>query len=181
MSPHAHRPRHAHRRNRRSRVLRALLPVLVIVGALVGATTAAAGISGYLHKADPDNPTAIRGCVIRFDQLSDSRKSVVPRIHANDSHACVGVTSVAVDWSAGSSYGDLVINNSGGSNNVITTFAEEDETLAKMDIQCGPSGGGTTTRIRCYRDGVKIPAQSLAMYGPNVNLWVGWTMWMDES
>lgn len=148
----------------------ALLLTVTVAG------TAAARITDYLFDESTSNPTAVRGCVIRFDTLSASGASVAPRIHANESHTCVGVSSISLDWTSG----DLIINNTGGSNNVVSVFAEEDETMAQRDIQCGPSGGGTQTRIRCYRDGVKIPAYSLDMYGPNVNLWVGWVMWMDE-
>lgn len=170
-----HRPRH--RLGLFARIVTAGLALLVVVTA---GGTAAARLTDYMSPADPGNPTALRGCVIRFDTLSPSGGTVVPRIHANESHACVGVTSLAVDWSP-ASYGDLIIHNTAGPNMVVSVFAEEDETLAQRDIQCGPSGGGTTTRIRCYRDGVKVPAQSLEMYGPNVNLWLGWVAWMEES
>ncbi|TDE02814.1 hypothetical protein [Jiangella asiatica] len=174
------RPRHARRSARRPRGLRFLIPLLALAVAFVGGVATATAGGGYLREADVDNPIASRGCVIRFDTLSRSGASVVPRIHANETHACVGVTSLSVDWSSGSSRGDLILNNTGGPGAVVSVTVEEDESLAARDIQCGPSGGGTTTRIRCYRDGVKIPAYSLEMYGKNVNLWVGWDMWMGE-
>jgi hypothetical protein len=180
MSAHRRRPAGRHARRHRSpfrgpttRVAALGLAALIVIA---GGGTAAARLTDYMFDEDTSNPTAARGCVVRFDTLTPSGASVAPRIHANESHTCVGVSSVSLDWSNG----DLIINNTGGSNNVVSVFAEEDETLAQRDIQCGPSGGGTTTRIRCYRDGVKIPAYSLEMYGPNVNLWVGWTMWMDQ-
>lgn len=154
----------------------AALALFVIIAA---GGTAAARLSDYLFPASVDNPIADRGCVIRFDTLSESGKSVVPRIHANETHSCVGVTSVSVDWSDSSTFGDMMLNNTGGPGIVVSVYAEEDESLVQRDIQCGPSGGGQQTRIRCYRDGVKVPVQSLDMYGPNVNLWVGWTMWME--
>lgn len=128
---------------------------------------------GYLRPADVDNPILLRGCVIRFDELSSTGKSVRPRILANSSHICVGITSVTVDWDRG----DLVLADSRTNKPVVVAFAEEDETLSAKDIQCGPSGGTTNTRISCYREGKRVPVYSLQMYHRYANLWVGIQNW----
>lgn len=138
------------------------------------------GDPAYSSPAHPDNPTAMRGCVIRFDTLSETGNSQIPRIHANESHQCVGVSSVYADWS--DAYrGDLVLKGI-DTNRVVSISVTPDETMVALGIDCGPSGGGTTTRIRCYdRDGTKVPAYSLDLYGPTTNLWITWVMWMPEA
>ena len=139
------------------------------------------GDPAYSSPAHPDNPTAMRGCVIRFDTLSDTGNSVIPRIHANESHQCVGVSSIYADWSDTSTRGDLVIKGT-DTNRVVSIMVSPDETMVQRGISCGASGGGTTTRVRCYdRDGVKVPSYSLELYGPNTNLWMSWTVWMPEA
>lgn len=147
---------------------------LIVAGAFVATSLS------YIHPESPDNPVAVRGCVIRFDELSATGKSVVPRIHANESHYCVGVTSVSADWSDDWTKGDLRIYNDGSADPIVSLVIDEDESFSQRGITCGGSGGGSLTRIRCYdRDGVKVPAYSLDLYGANMNLWVTWIMW-DE-
>lgn len=146
-----------------------------------GNRRAVSGDPAYSSPAHPDNPTAMRGCVIRFDTLSESGNSQIPRIHANESHQCVGVSSVYADWSDTSTRGDLVLKGI-DTNRVVSISVTPDETMVALGIDCGPSGGGYTTRIRCYdRNGVKVPAYSLELYGPNTNLWITWVMWMPEA
>lgn len=158
----------------------ALLLLAVVALQLQRPQAAAAGQAlaraqqDYLRPAQLGNPIVLRGCVIRFDQLSSTGKSVRPRILANSSHICVGVTSIRVDWDHG---GDLILENADTDEPVIVAFAEEDETLVSRDISCGPSGGHQSTRIACYRDGTHIPAHSLQMYHRYANLWVGIQNW----
>lgn len=139
--------------------------------ALLAMFTGTAAAAGYLYAASADNPIAFRGCVVRFDKLSSSGKSVVPHIHANEGHYCVGFTRVEVDWESG----NLVMIGSAGP--VVVAFADEDETFSRRGIMCGPSGGLSRTDISCYRDGRKIPAYSTQLYGRFANLWIGAANW----
>ncbi|MGH3647618.1 MAG: hypothetical protein ACRDTM_10660 [Micromonosporaceae bacterium] len=128
----------------------------------------------YMRPADPDNPIAVRGCVIRFDTLSDSGASVVPRIHANSAHMCVGVTSVRADWNDGA----LVLNDSNSKGSIVSMSVSPDETLTRKGIRCGGSGGGKVSRVYCYdQSGNFVPAHSKKLYGSLSNLWVTWHMW----
>ncbi|MGH3734812.1 MAG: hypothetical protein ACRDT6_04195 [Micromonosporaceae bacterium] len=149
----------------------------LVVG-LVGVVAFGGGVAfaeDYLRPADPANPISIRGCVIRFDTLSSTGKSVVPRIHANSTHMCVGVTSVKADWAGN---GDLIVTNTGGPGVVVSLAVSPDETLVRKGISCGGSGGTYTTTVICYdRAGNHVPAYSLKMYGSTSNLWLNWTMW----
>jgi len=140
-------------------------------GVTPASSPAAFDTGGYTSPASVGNPIALGGCVVRFDTLSPSGKSVVPRIHANSAHQCVGITSVAADWSDGWSRGDLIVTADGG-NDVVTFLVGSDESFARRGIMCGPSGGGAVTHISCYRGGVKVPAYSLQLYGPGMNLWL---------
>jgi hypothetical protein len=130
--------------------------------------------SDYMSPGEPvsDNMT-LGGCVVRFDTLSSTGRSVVPRIHANSAHHCVGVESVRVDWSNG----DLIVDYTNNGTAVITTLIGSDESFTARDIFCGASGGLALERISCYRQGAKIPAWSKALYGPAMNLWLISVWW----
>lgn len=158
---------------------RLLLAAVLTVATVLGVVALAIGQS-FMFPTDQANPTAMRGCVIRFDTLSATGNSVVPRIHDNASHYCVGVASVKADWSSGSGAGNLVITHT-ESLPVVSIAISPDETLTERGISCGASGGLGETRIACYdRAGAYVPAHSKAkLYGPYANLWITWTMW-DE-
>lgn len=159
---------------------RMLLVVLVVAGVLGLAAAATAAGRSFVFPADPANPVEVRGCVIRFDTLSPSGNSVMPRIHANASHYCVGVTSVKADWSSGSGRGNLVIQH-GESPPIVGLSVSGDEWFAEQGIVCGASGGAGVTRIACYdRDGTYVPAFSKRLYDPYANLWISWFMWDAE-
>src|SRR5690606_1606707 len=125
--------------------------------------SATADDDAYYRKPSIDNPMQLAGCVIRFDQLSPSGRSVVPRTHANVSHYNVGCPNVRVDDSDDGTgkVGDLIIYQS-GTNRVVTAGVFVDETLAARDIYCGISGGGTSSRIRCFQDGKFVPVTDKA-------------------
>jgi hypothetical protein len=151
-----------------------------LAAALVGVTialgfggVAGAGVTGYMTGSEPiSGNTAIGGCVIRFDTLSSSGKSVIPHIYTNAAHHCVGITSVHADWANG----DLVVASD--QSVVSTILVGADESFAKKGLFVGPSGGGATTRIRIYDvTHHKIPAYSLKLYGPGMNLWIIAVWW----
>lgn len=139
-----------------------------------GATAppAAAATHSTPSTTTPSAQITIRGCVIRFDRRTASG-ATEPRIHANETHRCVGVTRVDADRNTG----ELVIK-SDIHEPIITISVSPDETLVQRGISCGASGGLGVTRISCYdRDGKQVAADSRAIYGPSANLWVGWTSW----
>ncbi|MGH3714446.1 MAG: hypothetical protein ACRDT4_13435 [Micromonosporaceae bacterium] len=149
--------------------------IVLAVVATLGFGGGVAFSDTYLRPTDPSNPISMRGCVIRFDTLSSTGNSVVPRIHANSTHMCVGVTKVAVNWSGDN---ELVITNDTAPQAVVSVSVSPDETLTRKGISCGASGGTSVTRIYCYdRAGTFVPASSLKMYSSLSNLWVSWTMW----
>jgi len=154
-------------------IRKALSVLLLAVAFLAGGMLGPLAVQAVTAPENVNNPIAMRGCVIRFDTLSPTGKSVVPRIYENTAHACVGVTSVSVDWSNG----DLVVRGN-GSNTVVSVVVSPDETLTAKGISAGASGGGNCTRVRFYdRDGHRVPAYSLDLYSPAANLWMMWAMW----
>jgi hypothetical protein len=158
---------------------RILIPALIALGltfAGLASPALAQTPNDYISpgEAVSDNMT-MGGCVIRFDTLSSTGRSVVPRIHANTAHHCVGVESVRVDWSNG----DLIVDYTNNGTAVVTTLVGSDESFTARDIFCGASGGLAYERISCYREGVKVPAWSKALYGPAMNLWLISIWWRE--
>lgn len=148
------------------------------IALLIGMTLGGAAVAvadNYLRDADHKNKIAIRGCVIRFDER-DEAGLTVPRIHANPSHYCVGVTSLAVN----PDNGDLEVR-SNTKGPIVSLAVSPDETLAARGISCGGSGGGGITRIRCFdRDGNRLRADGEELYGTYSNLWLTWFTWQDK-
>lgn len=142
--------------------------VLLMLAVLV----AVARADGYLFPPSVDNPVADRGCVIRFDEKTTSGNTR-PRIHANSTHYCIGVTNVYAEYPTG----DLIIEMD-PVGPIVSINVTEDETLTARGIACGPSGGAVTVRIRCYdRSGTKVKAYSSKMYGRYSNLWFATQSW----
>lgn len=155
------------------RTIRRLIIVVAAVFALITAGAVGAAAQSFFRDAHWKNKVAIRGCVVRFDER-DADGKTVPRIHANEAHYCVGVTHLAIEE------GDLVAySNTEGP--IVSLAVSPDESLAKLGITCGGSGGGHRTAIRCYdREGVKIDADSPQMYGTYNNLWLTWFTWQGR-
>lgn len=154
---------------------------VALAAALVGAgTTYAATAASYEHAPSTANPMQLAGCVVRFDTLSDTGATVVPRVHQNSAHINVGCPQIQVDWSDDGvgKVGDLIVKVPGGESNVVTMLVDEDETLSGRQIQCGMSGGGTETRVRCFKNGQFIPIYAKNhFYSSTSNLWLFWVRW----
>ena len=150
--------------------------IALAVGAaltLGGAVGAAA--ENFRRDASHDNKIAIRGCAIRFDER-DAHKKTVPRIHANQAHYCVGVSSVSADAKTG----ELVVRSE-TEGPIVSLAVSPDETLTERGISCGASGGGHVTRVRCFdRDGTRLRADGPELFGKYSNLWLNWTTWQDR-
>lgn len=153
--------------------LRTLAAVSIgaITSGLVGAGAAVAVIDPQ-PGARVNNPILTRGCVIRFDEKTSSG-ATKPTRHMNSSHYCVGINrepQVEAD-------GDLVLHMDGGEP-IVSIMVSPDESLTKLGIDCGASGGTGQTTIRCYdRTGRFVRADSPQMFGALNNLWIGWTSW----
>lgn len=157
----------------------------IIIGCLIGAVMWLAIIFGgaqvlgatirpALTPASASNPIVARGCVIRYDTLNGAGTAVVPRIHEDAGHICVGVTSIGLEAN-----GDLRIDNVGGPWKIVTAVVTVDESLAALGLICGVSGGGTVSIVRCYdRTGVRVRADSLVMYGAGRNIWFHALNWI---
>ncbi|MGD7788539.1 hypothetical protein ACQCX2_09470 [Propionibacteriaceae bacterium Y1700] len=137
----------------------------ITLGGVVGAAA-----ENYMRPADSENPIAVAGCVIRFDEREGTK--TIPRIHANQSHMCVGVTDVEVNED-----GDLVVN-SDKQGAIVSLVVSPDETMSKMGLSCGGSGGIGHTTVRCYdRTGKHVRADGPDIYNPWGNLWLSWFIW----
>lgn len=99
-----------------------------------------------------------------------------PYIHENDSHANVGIASVGM-----SSSGDLTVTapRPAGAQ-IIAATAAGDETLARLGIMCGVSGGVSQSNVLCYRDGSKIRANA-SIYGNFGNIWYTQVMFVPDG
>jgi hypothetical protein len=111
----------------------------------------------------------ILGAVIRMG-------SPMPYIHENTAHGAVGVESVSVNKS-----GDLVVlSNRPKGAQIVYASADEDETLSRLGIQCGVSGGVDTSTVKCYRSGKHIGAKN-SMYGSTGNIWFVQIMFVPDG
>ena len=85
-------------------------------------------------------------------------------IHTNDTHAAVNIEGMSIDAD-----GDLVVRVS-GARKIVACIAEEDETISRLGIQVGCSGGQPTAILQFWKDGDKVRADS-SILGSNSNIW----------
>jgi hypothetical protein len=111
----------------------------------------------------------ILGAVIRMG-------SPMPYIHDTSGHNSVGITGVDVDANA-----DLVVySNRPAGASIVYASAEEDETLARLGIQCGVSGGNEISTVKCYQGDKHIGAKN-SMYGSTGNIWFVQIMFVPDG
>ena len=85
----------------------------------------------------------------------------------NATHASSGITSVTLV-----NHCDLrVYTDRASGEEVIAAIAEEDETLARLQVQAGVSGGGGYANVYLYRRGSHICANN-SIFGTNANIWL---------
>lgn len=115
-----------------------------------------------------DGDTVILGAVLRLGPDY--------AVHENSTHANVGVTGLSINW-----HGELVVNcDVPLGARVVCAMAEEDETLAELGVQCGISGGLSTSVIRFYQNGVKVRADS-PLFGPTANVWFSLILFVPNT
>ncbi|MGD7788540.1 hypothetical protein ACQCX2_09475 [Propionibacteriaceae bacterium Y1700] len=142
--------------------------ILVGLGSLVGAAAA-----DYFRQASSDNPVAIRGCSVAFDQRSG--RVAAPRLVADEQHYCVGTTSVSVD-----AEGDLILR-APSLGPIISLDVTVDETLARKGIACGASGGLGVTEVRCYdRENNHLRTDAPEVFNRHNTLWITWFTWQED-
>ena len=111
------------------------------------------------QPAIQNGQTIVRGGVIR---LGDAVYAL-----DNSTHAVVGITAVTLvnncslrlttDWQSG--------------ERIMSAIVDEDETVSRLGVQAGISGGGQYANIYLYKDGHQICAND-PIFGTVGNLWV---------
>lgn len=128
---------------------------LVTAALLVGAGGATAGTSFTRHN-DTQGTMRVSGAPIRVGTSGSY-------VHTNSTHAALNITSIKYDGL------DLVVYRATQrGDRVVACIAEEDETLSRLDIQVGCSGGGYMSRLSFYRDGKKINPKTIKSSTANV-------------
>jgi hypothetical protein len=172
----------------RRRVFGCLVVAVLINIALVwAAENAVFGRVALTSAVDAQDRLVHRGGIIRvgsqanrdeaaFDAAVIKIASTGIYLHDNSTHASVGITGLTL--SAGC---DLIIwTDDDATEEVVSIVIEEDESLARLDIESGPSGGGGKTTVPLYKNGAKVCATS-STFGSQANLWVGFTHLKDAS
>lgn len=161
----------------RRRVVRADL-VIGWVKVTPSGTTAASllkdpgydALGPYRDRTATSETTIAGGCVIRFD-------SETPRVHANSSHRCIGVSSVRL-----SSTGDLqVVSSTEQRGAVVNAQADPDETLATRGLITGVSATPSVMTVSIFdsrlrrRLDLRQPQDYARVVGSTANMWLSWT------
>lgn len=118
----------------------------------------------FTHEQKPTSSLLIGGGVIRIDPTEGVY------LHTNETHHSVGIESVFIN--AG---GDLEIKRYSGSK-VVTTSITPDETIARLGITFGLSGGGTRSVLQAYnrqgkRLNLNVPEDYAQVASPTANIW----------
>lgn len=119
----------------------------------------------FTHTEKPTSSLLIGGGVVRIDPTEGVY------LHTNETHHSVGIESVYIN-----SGGDLEIKRYSGSK-VVSTSVTPDETIARLGITFGLSGGGTRSVLHAYnRQGQRLnlnnPEHFAQVASPTANLWV---------
>lgn len=103
----------------------------------------------------------VSGCAIRFGPNG-------PYALNNSAHHNIGAQSLSVEAD-----GDLRIVQKVQAP-IVSMTAAQDETMARLGITAGASGGDEVTIIRFYRNGAFVHADDPILQTPNLNLWMTW-------
>ena len=146
------------------------IAVLVVVTAISTVATYAASVYVPTGPAQLSDKVAISYCVIRVDssKLSGFGGPSVD-IRFNDAHSCIGVTDVER-----TTEGNLRITHDAGGA-IGACIAKEDETLVRLNIQTGCSGGAGITSVVFYRAGKHVRIQDINSDLANV-----WMLWVAD-
>lgn len=117
-----------------------------------------------MRSAQQDLTTFAVGCVVRWDSSGQ------PYVLENSSHAnTAGCYDLAIEPD-----GDFVVSHIGG--DVSTIICEPDESLIRMNLECGGSGGGvkTTFRFQDVYNNQSVRGDDSRLRCTYCNVWLGW-------
>lgn len=127
----------------------------VLAMALVGAG------AGVLHD-DQGNALQFYGGTIR--------STAAGWVIVDDAaHEPLNLASVSCDAVSG----QVTVMLSSAGSQVVSSFADGDETLSRADIVAGVSAGLDRLVIRYSRAGVAVPCTSALLQGSTANTWIG--------
>ncbi|MEV7397705.1 hypothetical protein [Aeromicrobium sp. NPDC092404] len=138
---------------------RSLLAVGAAVGAItvVGATVAVSEVI-VSPAHDVQDQLIHRGGVVRLGK--------VVSLHTNPSHASVGLTATELVRGC---YLRVLFDTAPGEQ-IVSIEVDEDETLSKLGIVAGASGGNGYANVYLYRNGRPVCANNVTL-PPSANLW----------
>jgi len=163
---------------------------LLINAALVFAAVNGVGAAtSYLatHDAGVQDRITIRGGVIRFGPYSASNAACMAAtirlagtcvyVHDNGTHASVGIRSLS--WAANRC--DVVVNTDAvdQTDEIVAAIADEDETISRLGIQVGVSGGGAKATLFAYRYNGEHVCANASRFGTVSNAWLQLTYLSD--
>lgn len=165
---------------RRSRIAMFLIAGIALNALLVFAAVNHVGAaSAWLAAAGAQDQLVIRGGVIRVGHASnrDNHAYSLARVripntgiylHDNTSHASVGIRALTM-----TSRCDLVIwmDDDLATEHVVSIDIDEDETLSRLQVVAGGSGGAGKVTVPFHRLGKHLCANSRT-FGRNANIWV---------
>lgn len=135
--------------------------ILALILTLVGVTVAHSATITSEPAVVGDDNIVIRGGVIRIGSGDNLY------LHENSAHAAVGITAIRLINNC-----DLQIDlDRQADERIVAAIAEEDETISRLGVLAGISGGVDQANIYLYKNGTKICANN-SMFGTNSNLWV---------
>jgi len=145
-----------------------ILNVALVLAAVNGVGAATTLLS--THESGVQDRITVRGGVIRIG----------PRIyvHDNPTHASVGIERLG--WA--SNHCDIIVYTDAvdATDEIVAAIAEEDESISKLGIQAGVSGGGAQARIFLYTyNGTHVCAND-KRFGTVSNVWLQLTYLSDE-
>jgi hypothetical protein len=140
-----------------------LLAQVVFWAVLLASQTIGAAV--LLPAQGVQDSVVVRGGVIRLGT------SVY--IHDNAGHAAIGLKRVTLYNGC-----DARVYTDRGDEEIVAAIAEEDETLSRLQVQAGISGGNEYATIYLYRNGTHICANN-RMFGSSANVWLQLTYLAD--
>lgn len=145
----------------RSRAAKVALAAVAVMA--IALPSAAIGAVAVTPTYESQDRIIVRGGVIRLGRTV--------YLHDNSSHAAIGIKSIALVNSC-----DLRVNFDAAvkPEEIVAAVAEEDETMARLGVKAGVSGGNGYANVLLYRNGAKVCANN-AMFGTSSNIWLHMT------
>lgn len=145
-----------------NKIIKAMLAISFALFVAVAGVGIANAVTASSEPAVPGGPNVvIRGGVMRIGSGTNLY------LHQNSAHGAVGITGWRLIDNC-----DLQIDlDRQPDERIVAAIAEEDETISRLDVDAGISGGNEQANIYLYKNGTKICANN-SMFGTNANLWI---------